>query len=187
MTELKQDKFKLSGEHKEFVINKLALHCGVTEIAESLKIDFDIDITPQGISHYKREWEKEWRERRDFLNKHIAEIEPFADKVNRMKMRGDLVRDLNDNLWQEEPLIKNNRTIRDDDNNPIMIKGFPNHGTMNKLLDSMQKESEPDKLALTNPEGTEPYGGFTDDEKRMERLIQICDSIRERRDSKDSK
>ena len=45
----------------------------------------------------------------------------------------------------------------------------------------------PQKIAPTNPEGTEEYGGFTDDESRMERLIQICDSIRERRDSKDSK
>lgn len=145
---------KLKGEHKEFVINKLALHCGVTEIAESLKIEFSVSVTPQNIEYYKREYEEEWRKRREYLNQHIAEIEPYADKVNRVKMRGDLIRDLDKNLWTEEPLIKNNVKVRDDDNNPIMIKGFPNHAAANKILDSIQKELEPDKLALTDPTGS---------------------------------
>ena len=160
MTEKKQTKFKLKGIHKDFIINKLALYCGVTEIAEALKVDFDIDITPQAIEYYKREYEKEWRAKREYFNKHIAEVEPFADKINRIKMRGDLIRDLDDNLWTEEPLIKGNVKIRDDDNNQIMIKGYPNHVSINRLLDSIQKETEPDKLALTTPDGRESFTGL---------------------------
>lgn len=153
-------KFKLSGEHKDYVISKLALYCGTSEIAESLKIDFDVDITPQGVDYYKQNYEDEWRERRKYFNAHIAEVEPFAAKINRIKKRGDLIRDLDDNLWTEEPLIKNNVKIRDDDNNPIMIKGSPNHINVNRLLDSIHKELEPQKIAQTDPTGEKEATGI---------------------------
>lgn len=153
MTEKKQTRPKLKGIHKDFIINRLALYCGVTEIAEALKVEFDIDVTPQAVEYYKREHGKEWKAKREYFNAHIAEVEPFADKINRIKMRGDLIRDLDDNLWTEEPMIKRNVIIRDDDNNPIMIKGFPNHVNVNRLLDSIQRELEPMKVAQTDPSG----------------------------------
>ena len=140
--------------------NQYRITCGTSEIAESLKIDFDVDITPQGVDYYKQNYEDEWKARRKYFNEHIAEVEPFADKINRIKKRGDLARDLDENLWQEEPLIKNNRTIRDDDNNPVMIKGFPNHININRLLDSIQRELEPLKVAQTDPTGQKEAAGI---------------------------
>lgn len=141
MADSTNKKFKLDGEHKEYVINKLALHCGVTEIAESLKEEFGIDITPPGIAYYKREWEKEWRKQREYFNKHIAEIEPFADKSLRVQKRGDLIRNIVDKgLWYT---IK---TAFGEHN-----KG--NHGAINDLLDSIHKELEPNKHAWTDPSG----------------------------------
>lgn len=160
MTEKKQTTPKLKGIHKDFIISKLALYCGVTEIAEALKAEFDINVTPQAVEYYKREYEQEWKDKRKYFNAHIAEVEPFADKINRIKMRGDLIRDLNDNLWTEEPLIKNNRTIRDDDNNPIMLKVSSNHVNINRLLDSIHKELEPSKIALTDPSGEHEATGI---------------------------
>ncbi len=144
MTKKKEEKFKLNGIHKEYVINRLALHCGLTEIAESLKIDFDVDVTPQAIEYYKREYEEEWREKRSYFNKHIAEIEPFADKAQRVQKRGDLIRDIEEKgLWY------------------TLITQFGkhekgNHGAINDLLDSIKKEIEPFKIAQTNPDGDGP-------------------------------
>lgn len=46
---------------------------------------------------------------------------------------------------------------------------------------------EVEKVAPVTPDGQDEFTGFTDDESRMERLIQICDSIRERRNTEDSK
>ena len=160
MADKKRTTPKLKGAHKDFIINKLALYCGVTEIAEALKAEFEVDVTPQAIEYYKREYEKEWRAKREYFNAHIAEVEPFADKINRIKMRGDLIRDLDDNLWTEEPLIKRNVMIRDDDGDPIMIKGFPNHVNVNRLLDSIQKELEPLKIAQTDPTGQKEATGL---------------------------
>lgn len=141
-------KFKLAGIHKEFIINKLALHCGTTEIAESLKTEFDIDITPQGIDYYKQNYEDEWRKRREYLNKHIAEVEPFADKVKRVQERGDLIRDIEDEgLWCIVPGKFGEYK-----------KG--NHGAINALLDSIQKELEPQKIAQTDPSGEKEATGI---------------------------
>ena len=138
------EKYKLSGEHKEFILNKLALHCGQTEIVKAIKANFNIDICVQGVDYYKREYEKEWREKRDYFNKHIAEIEPFADKSLRVQKRGDLIRDIIDKgLWY---------TVfgKFGDHE----KG--NHGAINDLLDSIKKEIEPFKIAQTNPDGDGP-------------------------------
>ena len=162
MAEKKQTKFKLKGIHKDFIINKLALHCGLTEIADELKVEFDIDVTPQAIEYYKREYEKEWREKRAFFNKNIAEIEPFADKVLRVKERGNLIRDIieNDDLWQLDVAVKCKQIVRDNKNNPVLLKTRANHLVVNMLLDSIHKELEPGKLALTDPTGSEPFTGI---------------------------
>lgn len=146
-------KYKLNGEHKEFVINKLALHCGVTEIAEALKSEFGVDVTPQNIAFYKKNYETEWRKQREYFNLNIAEIEPFADKANRVLQRGELIRDLMKHLWLEDVKIKNNVILRDGDNKIELFKLKGNHDVINKLLDSIHKELEPDKLALTDPSG----------------------------------
>lgn len=162
MAKKEDEKFKLDGEHKEFVINKLALHCGQTEIAEAVKVEFDIDITKQCVDYYKREYEKEWRKRREYLNKHIAEIEPFADKALRVKERGNLIRDIieNDDLWQLDVAVKCKQIVRDNKNNPVLLKTRANHLVVNMLLDSIHKELEPGKLALTDPTGSEPFTGI---------------------------
>ncbi|HEA19633.1 hypothetical protein LCGC14_1125860 [marine sediment metagenome] len=138
------EKYKLDGIHKEYILNKLALHCGQTEIVKAIKTNFGIEISVQGIDYYKREYEKEWREKRSYFNKHIAEIEPFADKSLRVQKRGELIRDIEDEgLWY---------TVfgKFGDHK----KG--NHGAINDLLDSIKKEIEPFKIAQTNPDGEGP-------------------------------
>ncbi len=159
MAKKESEKYKLSGKHKEFVINKLALHCGQTEIAEAVKDEFDIDVTKQCIDYYKREYEEEWRKKREYFNKHIAEIEPFADKSLRVQKRGELVRDLDENLWTETAMVKNDQVVYDKNDNPVMLKTFGNHEKINKLLDSIHKELDPDKLALVDPTGKKQYEG----------------------------
>jgi hypothetical protein len=156
MAKSKQEKFKLDGIHKEYVINKLALYCGVTEIAESLKIEFDIDITPQGISHYKSEWEDEWKKRREFFNKHLIEIEPYANKAVRVKKLGDLIRDLDGDWWVENIAIKKNQIAYNKDGSPVKLKTNSNHLIVGKLLELIQHETEPRKVAHTNESGDGP-------------------------------
>lgn len=136
-----EQKFKLEGIHKEFILNKLALHCGQTEIVEAIKEEFGIEISVQGIDYYKREYEEEWRKKRDYFNKHIAEIEPFADKSLRVQKRGELIRNIEEKgLWY---------TIFGKFGD--YEKG--NHGAINDLLDSIHKELEPNKVAWTDPSG----------------------------------
>ena len=72
---------------------------------------------------------------------NIAEIEPFADKANRVKQRGDLIRDIEEKgLWY------------------TIVTKFGehkkgNHGAINDLLDSIHRELEPFKIAPTDPSG----------------------------------
>lgn len=141
MPKTEEQKFKLDGEHKQFVINKLAMHCGQTEIVEAIKKEYDVVISVQGIDYYKKKYETEWREQRAYFNLNIAEIEPFADKANRVKARGDLIRDIEEKgLWYTVF-----GKFGDYD------KG--NHGAINDLLDSIHKELEPFKIAPTDPSG----------------------------------
>ncbi len=148
MTNSDEPKFKLKGEHKDFIISKLALHCGQTEIAAAVKDEFGIDMSKQNVDYYKRKYEKEWRKKRDYFNKHIAEIEPFADKSLRVQQRGDLIRDIVDKgLWY---------TVFGKFGD--YEKG--NHGAINDLLDSINKELEPRKLALTDPSGEREAAGI---------------------------
>ena len=149
-------KYKLSGEHKEFIINKLALHCGQAEIVEAIKEAYNIDISPQGVDHYKKNYERDWRARREYINKHIAEIEPFADKSLRVQQRGELIRDLVKHLWFEDVKMKGNTVIYDVDGRAERFKLKGNHDVINKLLDSIHKEIEPFKIAHTNSTGENP-------------------------------
>ena len=67
---------------------------------------------------------------------------PIASKYYRIKLRQEMADDLIGNLWAEEPLVKRNAIIRDDENNIIMVKTKSYHTELNKILDSSKAEME---------------------------------------------
>ena len=177
---------KLSSEHKIILIQLLADFYGNDEVIEYFKLEYDIEMVSSNVSFYRKNKEKEIIETRKKLNERLLAI-PIANKFYRLEHRQKLLDDLEDNLWYEDYKIKNNQIAYDGNGKPIMLKIKGNHGAANQIMDSVQKETEPDKLAFTDPSGENEFTGFTDDERRMERLAELCNAIRERRSSEAGK
>ena len=81
---------KLEHEHKELIILRLAEFVSWDKIVEELRKDYDVEITEHTIDYYARKKE-EIRKKREWLNTHLEDHIPLANKGLRIKM---LVRDL---------------------------------------------------------------------------------------------
>ena len=177
---------KLSCKQKDILIQLLADFYGNDEAIEYFKREYNIKMTSGNISFYRKTHEDKIIETRKKLGDRLLAI-PIANKFYRLEERQKLLDDLKKHLWYEDIKMKGNQIAYDKDNNPIVLKIKGNHGVANQIMDSVQKETEPFKIAPTDPTGENEFTGFTDDERRMERLIELCDSIRDRRDSEAGK
>lgn len=172
---------KLKAEHKTILIQLLAGFYGNDEAIEYLKNEFGIQVTSGNISFYRKQHEDDIIQQRMALNEKLLAI-PIANKFYRLEERQKLLDDLKAHMWYEVFKMKDGQVVLDEKGNQTVLKLKGNHGVANQIMDSVKSELEPNKLALTNPDGTEEYAGFTDYKRRMERLIELCDSIRKRRD-----
>ena len=170
---------KLNKEHKAVLIQLLADFYGNEEAIEYFKQEYNLKMASSNISWYRKNHEADIIQQRESLNERLLAI-PIANKFYRLEERQKLLDDLMENLWYEDVKMKGNQIAYDSDGNPIVLKIKGNHSAANQIMDSVQKETEPFKIAPVTPDGQDEYTGFTDDERRMERLIELCDSIRER-------
>jgi len=143
---------KLTGEHKAILIQLLADFYGNDEVIKYFKREFNIKMSSGNVSFYRKTHESDIIQQRESLNKRLLAI-PIANKFYRIEQRQKLVDDLFKNLWLEDVKMKGNQIAYDKDGNPKMVKIKGNHNVINKLLDSIQKELEPNKLSLTDPSG----------------------------------
>ena len=134
-------KNKLSGEHKQLIINMLGSFFNNKEIIDHFKAEFDIEITGGNVSYYKKHKIPEILEARKKFQKTIV-YTPVAQKTWRLRVRQRLIDNLlkEENLWCEEDTKYGTRK-----------KG--NHNHINNILDSAREELEPRKVSLTDPTG----------------------------------
>lgn len=167
-------KHKLKPEHKTILIQLLADFYGNVDAIEYFKKEFDIEMTSGNISFYRKNHEADIIQQRESLNERLLAI-PIANKFYRLEERQKLLDDLMENLWYEDVKMKGNQIAYDSDGNPIVLKIKGNHGAANQIMDSVQKETEPFKIAPVTPDGQNEYkgviilppldGGNGDDEK----------------------
>lgn len=81
---------KLEHEHKELIITRLAEFVSWDKILEELHEGYNIEITEHTINYYSRKKE-EIRAKREYLNTHLEDHIPLANKTLRVQM---LERDL---------------------------------------------------------------------------------------------
>ena len=129
-------------DHKSKVLMLLADFKGPTEIVDYFKSTHNIEVTLASITHYSNNYEDEIILLRETMMDRVLSI-PIASKYYRIKLRQEMADDLIGNLWAEEPLVKRNAIIRDDENNIIMVKTKSYHTELNKILDSSKAEMEP--------------------------------------------
>lgn len=146
---------KVTAEIKQFIINKFAIGAVPSDIAKDIEKEFGVKLAWSTLGGYKRRYVREIIEQREYFNNHVWEIEPFAQKVNRIKARGDLIRDLFKNLWEYELNVKHNTIVYDENNRPIVNKTKGRHGMINKLLDSIAAELEATKIEVDPGNKTE--------------------------------
>ena len=77
---------KLKQEHKEFIIYRLAEFMSAPDIVKNLQDTFNITLTERSVHWYKAEHKDEIRAKRDWLNTHLEEHIPLANKGLRVKM-----------------------------------------------------------------------------------------------------
>lgn len=150
---------KLSGPQKAILIQLLADFYGNEEVIEYFKREHNIEMVSSNVSFYRKNKEKEIIKTRGKLNDRLLAI-PIANKFYRLEERQKLLDDLMDNLWYEDIKMKGNQIAYDKDNNPIVLKIRGNHGAANQILDSVFKETEPLKIAQTDPTGQKEASGI---------------------------
>jgi len=146
---------KLDGEMKALVFNMLAAYFKPNEVVDVLKEEHGIDISIQNIHYHKKQHHEEIMKLRDEFNAKIESI-PITDKICRLQIRYTLVKDLIRNLWTERPVVdKGGNLVKNKKGEVVFYKTQGQHGEINRILDSIQKELEPSRVALTNAEGKE--------------------------------
>jgi len=136
---------KLNDYQKNLIIKLLGAYFTVQETVDVLRDKYEVELTYQAVYWY-------WRNRNDEIllaRKHFdlkIDVIPITNKINRLKERQMLIDDLKKHLWYEKPLLRNGNPVADDDGNPILLKLTGNHESINKVLDSAQKELEPSKV-----------------------------------------
>ncbi len=150
---------KLKGEHKAILIQLLADFCGNDEVIEYFKREFNIEMSSGNVSFYRKTHEKDIIQQRESLNKRMLAI-PIANKFYRIEQRQKLMDDLFENLWFEDVKMKNNQIVYKANGIAERFKLKGNHNIINNLLDSTQKELEPQKIAPTTPDGNELFTGI---------------------------
>ena len=164
---------KLSGQQKALVVKLLGAYFTVTETLEILLKDYDIELTYAAVYWYWKHHQDEIKQQRNLFDDKV-EVLPITDKIYRLYQRQYLIDDLRKHLWYEKPLLRHGKPVADKDGKPIVLKLTGNHESINKILDSAQKELEPQKR---------DHGGeirMSDDE-RLERITAIFDRARQRR------
>ena len=155
---MSEAKPKLNDYQKNLVIKLLGAYFTVQETVDILKDKYEISLTYQGVYWY---WQKRNNEilasRKDFDSK--IDVIPITDKINRLKERQMLVDDLKKHLWSEVAVYRDGKLMLDKKGEPIAVRVSPKHESINKILDSAQKELEPSKIALTDPTGKNEYTG----------------------------
>jgi hypothetical protein len=143
-------KSKLSAEHKAVVINLLGAFETPTNIAAYLLEKYNIKVSAQNIGAYAERYPDEIKLAREKILNEL-DLLPTTNKICRIKLRQDLVFDImghpnknyaDDKLWLEEANTAG-----------VMVRKRGNHSIVNDLLDSIQAELEPRKMALTDPTG----------------------------------
>lgn len=143
---------KLNDREKSILISLLGAYYSRVEVVGIFKEQYDITISYPGVDWYwqnKQEEIKAARQRFDDENEPL----PIVNKKYRLAVRQKLVEDLNKNLWSEVAVYRDGKVQVDDKGKPTLVKVQGKHDTINKLLDSAQKELEPQKVAMTNPGG----------------------------------
>jgi len=151
---------KLNDYQKNLIIKLLGAYFTVQETVDILRDKYEIKLTYQAVYWYWRNRNDEILAARKDFNLKIDVI-PITNKINRLKERQVLVDDLKKNLWSEVAVYRDGKLMLDKKGDPISIKISPKHESINKLLDSAQKELEPSKVALTDPTGENEYTGTT--------------------------
>lgn len=152
---------KLSDLHKEIIINMLAAFFEGHEIRKHLKEQFGVTVKAPTITYYKRQYVDEILEARREYNRFLG-VTPIANKTNRIRIRQNLVDDLlqEGNLWCHEQT-------------KFGMKKKGNHNHVNKILDSVQNELEPNKIAVTDPGGeSSKLDEIVDNAKKLARKYE---------------
>jgi hypothetical protein len=79
----KEPKKKLREEHKQFIFERLGCGFSQSDVADSLKDRFGIEITPQSINYYAQEYPEKVEEARQRLLEDAKDI-GFTDKLQRL-------------------------------------------------------------------------------------------------------
>lgn len=143
---------KLSGTHKDILIQLLADFYGNDEVIEYFKQEHNITMASGNVSFYRKNHEKDIIKKRKSFNKRLLAI-PIANKFYRLEERQKLLDDLKNNLWCEVVKMKDGQVVLDEKGNQTVFRLKGNHGIANQIMDSVQKETEPQKLSLTDPSG----------------------------------
>ena len=77
---------KLEHEHKEFIIYRLAEFISAPDIVKDLQDTFNITLTERSVHYYKAEYKEDIRKKREWLNTHLEQHIPLANKALRVKM-----------------------------------------------------------------------------------------------------
>lgn len=150
---------KLSGTHKDILIQLLADFYGNDEVIEYFKQEYNITMASGNVSFYRKSHEDDIIKKREKLNAKLLAI-PIANKFYRLEERQKLLDDIKKHLWYEDVKTnKKNEVVYDKDDNPVVIKIKGNHNVANQIMDSVHKELDPDKLALTDPTGKKQHEG----------------------------
>ena len=148
MTKSKDLYQKVPHDIKALIYYMFALWYKPKEVINELKKEHDFDLSYDLAYYYLTKHEKEWMQIRYSIEEDPKRYLKLANKFCRLEEREKLVNDLKENLWEEIPLVINNVQIYDKDNNKVMVKSRAKHDMINKLLDSIQKEQDPNKMSL---------------------------------------
>lgn len=123
---------KLQHEHKELIILRLAEFVQTPEIVKELAQTYQIEITERGVLWYSANRKEDIRKKREWLNTHLEDHIPLANKTLRVKM-----------------LAKDLRSLEGaDDLDSLKVK--------RELLEQIRKEKEGLKVDVTKKETWTP-------------------------------
>ena len=158
---------KLNDYQKNLIIKLLGAYFTVQETVDVLRDKYEVELTYQAVYWYWRNRNDEILTARKSFDSKIDVI-PIANKVNRLKERQVLIDDLKKNLWSEISVFRDGKLMLDDKGAAISVRVQPKHESVNKNLDSAQKELEPSKVALTDPTGENEFTGISEARRRVE-------------------
>lgn len=136
----KNNKAKLSEEHKQLIFNMLGAYFNQKEVINYLQTELDINVTRQAVNYYKRKYPTKIQESRDKFNELIKFI-PISNKIYRMKKRQEMFNDLEDHQWRRELTAYGTKLIG-------------SHPIMNQILEAAFEEmggKDNKRLMITGP------------------------------------